>query len=135
MTRTFQILAIAVTLLVSSATAAAAFDSPGPNCSRFEALYSAWRRESGMIAVSSRTPDYVSLPSYRRIVALGPSAVPCLAARMSTHDADFMLAEAVVEICRWDRTGVANDLEQEVRDQVLRRLQMSGKDKAPCGHG
>lgn len=33
-----------------------------------------------------------------------------------------MLADAVVEICGWDRPALANDSAQVFRDNVLRRL-------------
>ena len=65
----------------------------------------------------------MGLPSYRKIVALGPAAVPFIAEKLSRDfGGDFMLAEAVVEICRWNRSEVADASEQKVRDRVLRRL-------------
>jgi hypothetical protein len=91
--------------------------------SDFDALYVAWHRESAVIAVSSRTGDYVGLPSYRKIVALGPVAVPYIAEKLSGDSgSDFMLAEAVVEICGWNRSEVADASAQKVRDRVRRRL-------------
>src|SRR5690349_8805560 len=42
----------------------------------FERRYAAWHREAKRIQFSSNTHDYISLPSYRRIVALGFPAVP-----------------------------------------------------------
>jgi hypothetical protein len=89
----------------------------------FERLYKAWHREAEAIRFSSNTHDYVALPSYRRIVGLGRAALPSLERKLSQdRDADFMLADAVVEICGWDRRALANDSAQVFRDNVLRRL-------------
>jgi len=64
----------------------------------FERLYKAWHRECRRI--SSHTHDYV-LPSYLRIVDLGRLALPFLEKKLSEdRNGDFMLAEAVMEICR-----------------------------------
>jgi hypothetical protein len=90
---------------------------------KFERLYRAWHRESRKIQFSSNTQDYLALPSYRRIVELGRDALPSLAKKLAQdRDADFMLADAVVEICGWDRQGFASDSAQAFRDKVLRRL-------------
>jgi hypothetical protein len=92
----------------------------------FERLYKAWHREAEAIRFSSNTHDYVALPSYRRIVGLGRAALPFLERKLSQdRDADFMLADAVVEICGWDRRALANDSAQVFRDNVLRRLRGS----------
>src|SRR5262249_47263929 len=48
----------------------------------FERRYATWHREAKRIQFSSRTHDYISLPSYRRIVALGPHAVPLLQTKL-----------------------------------------------------
>src|SRR5262249_21233546 len=74
----------------------------------FERRYAAWYREAKRIQFSSNTHDYISLPSYRRIVALGFPAVPLLQTKLlEDHGADFMLADAVVAICGWDRRDFA----------------------------
>ena len=89
----------------------------------FERRYAAWHREARRIGFSSNTRDYISLPSYRRIVALGPHAVPLLRTKLlEDRSADFMLADAVVAICGWNRRDFASDSAQAFRDKVLRRL-------------
>jgi hypothetical protein len=89
----------------------------------FERRYAAWHREAKRIQFSSNTHDYISLPSYRRIVALGPHAVPLLQTKLlEDRSGDFMLADAVVAICGWDRRAFASDSAQGFRDKVLRRL-------------
>lgn len=71
----------------------------------------------------SRTGDYVALPSFREIVALGEPAVPLLAQQMARDEGlDFMLAYAVLEIRGWDRREFVGGSEQDLRDQVLARL-------------
>ena len=89
----------------------------------FERRYAAWHQEAKRIQFSSNTHDYISLPSYRRIVALGPRAVPLLQTKLlEDRGADFMLADAVVAICGWDHRAFASDSAQAFRDKVLRRL-------------
>jgi hypothetical protein len=89
----------------------------------FERLYSAWHVESDAIRFSSNTYDYIGLPSYRKIVALGKAALPALEQKMAEDQGlDFMLAFAVVEICGWDRREFRGGSEQEFRDRVLRKL-------------
>ena len=100
----------------------AAHRPPGA-AAKFERLYRAWHQESRNISFSSNTQDYVALPSYRRIVHLGRGALPSLTKKLAQdRDADFMLADAVVEICGWDRRGFASDSAQAFRDKVLHRL-------------
>jgi hypothetical protein len=41
---------------------------------------------------------------------------------LEDRSADFMLADAVVAICGWDRRAFASDSAQGFRDKVLRRL-------------
>jgi len=107
------------------AAAAAAATPGGPTA--FARLYAAWRRESERIAFSSNTRDYAALPSFRRIVALGPPAVPLLTQKLTQdRGIDFMLAEAVVQICGWDRSELAGASEQALRDNVLKRLEPDG---------
>jgi hypothetical protein len=89
----------------------------------FDHLYSAWHRESESIQFSSNAHDYVSLPSFRKIVGLGPGAVPLLHEKLvQDRDIDFMLARAVVTICGWNPGDFAAGSEQAFRDKVLRRL-------------
>jgi hypothetical protein len=89
----------------------------------FERLYEAWRREAKGVQFSSNTHDYIALPAYRRIIGLGRAALPFLEKKLSQdRGADFMLADAVVEICGWDRRAPADDSAQGVRDKVLRQL-------------
>jgi hypothetical protein len=89
----------------------------------FERLYETWHRQEKAIQFSSNTHDYVVLPAYRGIVGLGRAALPFLEKKLSQdRDADFMLADAVIEICGWDRRALASDSAQAVRDKVLRRL-------------
>ena len=104
--------------------AAAAAKSAAPSAATaFARLYTAWRRESDQIAFSSNTRDYVALPSFRRIVALGPAALPALTQKLTQdRGIDFMLAEAVVQICGWDRSQLTGATEQALRDNVLERL-------------
>jgi hypothetical protein len=83
----------------------------------------AWRREAKGVQFSSNTHDYIALPAYRRIIGLGRAALPFLEKKLSQdRGADFMLADAVVEICGWDRRALADDSAQGVRDKVLRQL-------------
>jgi hypothetical protein len=90
---------------------------------KFRWLYSAWHQECETIRFSSNTYDYISLPSYRKIVAIGKPALPYLEQKMAEDKGlDFMLAFGVVEICGWDREGFRGGSEQEFRDRVLRKL-------------
>ena len=89
----------------------------------FERLYAAWHQEAEAIRYSSNSYDYIGLPSYRQIVALGRAALPALEQKMTEDKGlDFMLAFAVVEICGWDRREFRGGSEQEFRDRVLRKL-------------
>jgi len=89
----------------------------------FERRYRAWHREAKAIQFSSNTRDYIALPAYRRIIGLGRAALPFLEKKLSQgRGADFMLADAVIEICGWDRRAFADDSAQTVRDNVLRHL-------------
>jgi len=89
----------------------------------FGRLYSAWHQECEAIRVSSNTYDYIGLPSYRKIVAMGKPALPYLEQKMAEDKGlDFMLAFAVVEICGWDRQEFRGGSDQEFRDRVLRKL-------------
>ena len=89
----------------------------------FESLYSAWHQECEKISFSSNTYDYIGLPSYRKIVAIGKPALPSLERKMAEDKGlDFMLAFAAVEICGWDRQEFRGGSEQEFRDRVLRKL-------------
>src|SRR5262249_55068052 len=89
----------------------------------FARLYKAWHREAKAIQFSSNTHDYIVLPSYRRIIGLGRAALPFLEKKLSQdRGGDFMLADAVIEICGWDRRALASDSAQAVRDNVLRQL-------------
>lgn len=93
---------------------------------RFERLYEAWHREAQAIQFSSNTRDYVGLPSYRRIVGLGRAALRPLAKKLSqARGTDFMLADAVAEICGWDPRDLASDSAQAFSNNVLRRLRGS----------
>ena len=88
-----------------------------------ERLYSAWHRECETIRFSSNTHDYIGLPSYRKIVALGKPALPFLERRMAEdRGLDFMLAYAVVEICGWDRQEFGGGSGQDFRYKVLKKL-------------
>jgi hypothetical protein len=88
-----------------------------------ERLYIAWHQEAEAIRYSSNTYDYIRLPSYRKIVAIGRAALPFLEQKMTEDKGlDFMLAFAVVEICGWDRREFRGGSEQEFRDRVLRKL-------------
>jgi hypothetical protein len=97
---------------------------PAETRAEFERLHAAWRKESEGIGRSSRTSDYISLPAFRKIVAMGKPALPLLKQKMAADkDLDFFLAFAVVEICGWDRTDFRGGLgEQDFRDRVLARL-------------
>lgn len=89
----------------------------------FERLYSAWHQEAEKIRLSSNTYDYIGLPSYRKIVAMGKPALPALEQKLAEDKGrDFFLAFAVVEICGWDRREFRGGSEQEFRDRVLRKL-------------
>ena len=89
----------------------------------FERLYSAWHQEAEKIRFSSNTYEYIGLPSYRKIVAMGKPALPALEQKMAEDQGlDFMLAFAVVDICGWDRREFKGGSDQEVRDRVLRKL-------------
>jgi hypothetical protein len=92
----------------------------------FDSLYADWHRECEKIAVSSRTLDYTALPSYRKIVALGRPVLPFLEEKLSANKAgDFMLADAVVEICGWDRHDFKTGSGQQFRGEVLQKLKAS----------
>ena len=90
----------------------------------FEHLYSAWHQECERIRFSSNTGDYIGLPSYRKIVAMGKPALPSLERKMAEDKGtDFILAYAAIEICGWDRHEFrGGGGEQGVRDRVLQKL-------------
>lgn len=98
------------------------------DASRFNRLYDAWHLESEGIRFSSNTHDYVSLPSFQKIVGLGPGAIPLLREKLiQDGDGDFMLAEAVAAICGWNRADFTGENEQAFRDQVLQRLRSEAR--------
>lgn len=100
----------------------AAPDAPA----RLDRLYSSWHQECAAIAFSSNTRDYIALPSYRKIVAMGESAVPFLERKLREDAAgDFRLASAVAEIRGWPRSAFSGESEQAFRDRVLRKLAAS----------
>ncbi len=91
---------------------------------KFEDFYQAWHQESKAISDSSRTSDYIGLPSYRKIVALGQASVPLLERKMRLHrELDFMLAFAVVEIHGWsNKEFIGEGGEQGFAVRVLQKL-------------
>jgi len=92
----------------------------------FERFYAAWHQECEAIRYSSNTHDYIELPDYRKMVLMGRPALPLLEKKLSEDRADdFMLADAVVEICGWDRRDFSSKSEQEFRDDVLKKLKAS----------
>ncbi len=98
---------------------------------RFDYYYLRWQRECERISFSSRTQDYTGLPAFRSIIALGRPALPYLQQKM---EEDFMLAQAVVEICGWKPEEFPHESEQEFRDKVLAKLragQQTGTGSAP----
>jgi hypothetical protein len=106
---------------------APAADASPVDAATFARLLDAWRQDSERIAFSSNTHDYVALPSFQRIVGLGPAALPYLERKLTQDQGgDFMLAEAVAQICGWDRHGFTSSSEQTFRDAVLERLRRSG---------
>jgi len=95
----------------------------GATASECERFYLTWHQECERIGYSSNTYDYIGLPSYRKIVAIGKPALPFLERKMAEdRGLDFMLAFAVVEICGWDRQEFRGGSEQEFRDRVLKKL-------------
>ena len=101
-------------------------NDPSPEAktiAEFDRLYSAWNQECEKIRFSSNTYEYIGLPSYRKIVALGKPALPSLERKMAEDKGlDFMLAFAAVEICGWDKREFQGGGEQDFRDRVLRKL-------------
>lgn len=92
---------------------------------QFVRLHAKWMQEAKAISHSSITGDYINLPGYRAIVALGGPALPLLEQKLADGKGlDFMLAYAVVEICQWDKTEFRGGLgEQDFAAKVLKKLQ------------
>ena len=123
-----SVLAVCAIVQTQAAAADCTHAAPLAHRASFERLYAAWHRESARIRFSSRTSDYVALPSFRKIIGLGPGAVPLLRSKLvGDRDGDFMLAEAVVTICGWDLADFAAASEQSFRDKVLERLGREGR--------
>lgn len=91
---------------------------------RFNLLHSTWQKECDGIKFSSRTTDYINLPSYRKLVALGRPALPLFYERLkNTNSLDFMLAQCVVEITGWESGEFRGELgEQEFAAKVVKKL-------------
>ena len=90
----------------------------------FNSLHSSWRKECDEISFSSRTTDYIKLPSYRKLIALGRPSLPLFYERLkSTNGLDFMLAQGVIEITGWERNEFTGDIgEQSVAANVAKKL-------------
>jgi hypothetical protein len=90
--------------------------------------YAAWRDEAKRIAHSSRTGDYLALPSFRAIEGMGPAAVPLIQSLLEDGKCerapDFFLAHAVLEIRGWSEKEFAPEpaSEQALCRKVLERL-------------
>ncbi len=90
---------------------------------RFDYYYLRRQKECERISFSSRPRDYTGLPAFRSIVALGCPALPYLRQKMEEdRGLDFMLAQAVVEICGWNPEEFPRVSAQEFRDRVLDRM-------------
>lgn len=97
---------------------------------QFKALYAQWQQQEASINYSSRTPDYLQLPAFRSIVALGPPAVPLLREVLQADEEAFFLAFAVAEICAWPLDSLYRGPgDQSVRVGVLEQLE----SETPCG--
>ncbi len=79
--------------------------------------------------MSSYLGGYGGIPSYQAIVALGPPAVPYIAQSIRSKQGDArILADAIVEIKKWDRddfTDVKGMGAAAEPDRVLARLDVS----------
>ena len=99
---------------------------PDPDRVAFNWRYSAWLDEAKRIAASSRTSDYLSLPSYRAIEKMGPPAVPMIQILLEDGKCermpDFFLAHAVITIRGWSETEFKPGSEQALCRSVLERL-------------
>jgi len=90
--------------------------------------YAAWRDEAKRISPSSRTSDYLALPSFRAIEGMGPAAVPLIQSLLEDGKCerapDFFLAHAVLGIRGWSEKDLApeDSSEQALCRRVLERL-------------
>jgi len=115
--------AVAVGLLISGCQMAADADR-----TLFVWRYSAWLDEAKRISFSSRSGDYISLPSFRAIESMGPAAVPIIQGLLEDgrceRAPDFFLAHAVISIRGWSEKDFTPDApsEQALCRSVLARL-------------
>jgi hypothetical protein len=99
-----------------------------PDQAAFVWRYSAWLDEAKRIPSSSRTADYLALPSFRAIEKMGPPAVPIIQNLLEDGKCerapDFFLARAVIEIRGWSEKEFKPDApgEQALCRKVLERL-------------
>lgn len=95
--------------------------SSAATIAELERLYADWPRECESVP-SSHSKAFVSLPSYRKIIAIGKPALPFLERKMAEDkDMDFMFSFGTVEICGWDMPFRGGSV-QDYRDQVLQKL-------------
>jgi hypothetical protein len=125
MRRIFVALTIGLIVAVSMTAELAFAQELNSVQNQFDREYAEWQkqRENSSVRYSSNTKDYVALPAFRSIVALGRPALPYLKEQMKT---DFMLAYAVAEICGWQRTDFPAYGEQDFRDMVLEKMAEEG---------
>jgi hypothetical protein len=59
-----------------------AVDPKAENWSRFQRLARQWKRERGALSTAAAM---AALPSYRKIIGMGPAALPCILAELRSE--------------------------------------------------
>lgn len=93
----------------------------------FNTAYAAWRKKVEELR-GEPIATFIELPEYRAIVALGAPALEGLQRKLVENKGlDFLLADAVIEIARWNKEPIpATDLKERSR-LVLERLRKHPK--------
>lgn len=115
-------------VLAGALLVAACQTQPDPDRVLFVWRYSAWLDEAKRISSSTRTADYLALPSFRAIEKIGPPVVPYIQSLLEDgkceRPPDFLLAHALIAIRGWNEQefAVAGSSEQALCRRVLERL-------------
>ncbi len=93
----------------------------------FEARYSAWSKAIATMPPYAKVTAYTKIPEYRAIVDLGLEALPYIQQKIEEdRSLDFVLCEAVVEICGWLRDEFPITDMGARRNAVLEKLRATG---------
>ena len=90
--------------------------------SEFQTRYEKWKERIGAMPPYSKTTAYTQIPEYRQIILLGRDALPYILDKIERdHEMDFVLCDAVIEICGWSPEEFATTDVGARRDAVVEK--------------